>query len=374
MDYQLKRSDQELNNLIKIFLASLVLLLVSTSVLVQGSSENTINSNASDKALSFITNVIQLDMTKYSATIKGHSVDYPDKLFGIAQEGLTYVLESEESKLDVFCRFTNGTLTYCLVTADMGLPLYAKQSDNLLDEASNLLDRYQSWTNDSSLKLMNETLQNVNIHEDITTTSDNMMLEVFWYGDFPSFYWKSKFNNVTYSTMGFAFNEEKFAFGDDRNIYAIGSTNTDVSKEDAIEIALKHIESYSYTVEMGSEPSIEVTNFEIAEEKITANLLTWQREPLKLYPYWNIKLKLASTHPGFVTAINIGIWADTAEILFCDPVGWGASIPVENQITDLSTQVQTSETQPLTAYTIAVLATIIIVIISAIVIRKKKHK
>jgi hypothetical protein len=363
-----------MNKLMKTFLASLALLLISTAILAQAPTAYSKESDASDKALSFITDVIQLDMTKYSTKLEGYSVDYPEKLGGVAQEGLTYILESEESKLDIFCRVTNGTLTYCLLTADKGVPLYVKQSDNFLDAANNLLDSYQSWTDDLSVQGMKDMLNMADATKDVITTSGNMKLEVVWYGDYPSFYWKSTFNGVDYTVMGFAFDEGKLAFGDDRSLFKIGSTVVTVSKEEAIETALKHIETYSYTVGMGSEPSIEVTDFDIAEEKITAELLTWQREPLTLYPYWNVKLKLASTHPGFVTAINVGVWADTEEVLFCYPMGWGGSIPVENPTTELSVQPEMGEAQPLNTYLIAIAVAAIIAIIVVAVAAKKKQK
>jgi hypothetical protein len=349
-------------------------LLIMALILVEAPIAYSTESAAPEKALSFMTEVLQLDMTKYFAKLERYSIDYPGKLGGVAQEGFTYILESEESKLDVFFRFTNGTLTYCLLTVDEGVPLYVQQSDNVLDASNIFLDRYQSWTGDLSLQVMKEMLNMVDATKDAETTLGNTKLEVYWYGEYPSFYWSYTFNGADYAKMGFAFDEGKFAFGDDRNLFNVGSTDVAVSKDEAIAFALKHIENYSYTVGMGSEPSIEVTDFNVVEKKITATLLTWPREPLTIYPYWNVKLDLDRTYPGFVSGINVGIWADSGEVLFCQPIGWGGSIPVEAPTTELSTQPKNGVAQTLNTPLIAIAVATIIGIALAIVVIKNKHK
>jgi len=60
--------------------------------------------------------VIQLDLLKYNITLKGHSVDYPAKLPGVTEECFTYILESEQSVLDILCIFMNDKLYLFLLS------------------------------------------------------------------------------------------------------------------------------------------------------------------------------------------------------------------------------------------------------------------
>jgi hypothetical protein len=363
-----------MNRLMKKIQLALFLSLLVTVMLAQVHTAYSTESVVADKALSFITDVIQLDMTKYSAKAEGYSVDYPAKLEGVAQEGITYILEAEESKLDIFFRFTNGTLTYCLLTINEGEVLYAQSSANFVDVTNSFLDNYQTWTDDSIVQVMKDMLNRVDATKDVTTTVDNIELEVVWHGDYPSFAWKYMVNGTEYAKMGFSFDKRGLAFGDSRSLFKIGNTDVTVSQKEAIALALKRIENYSYTVDMGNESIIEVTDFEVSEEKTTAELLTWPREPLTLYPYWNVKLNFDSTYPGFVTGINVGIWANSGEVLFCYPIGWGGDVPVEGPPSEHPTQSENGTTQTLDTCLIAIAAVAMIGIALATVVIKKKHK
>ena len=359
-----------MKHLIKKLQHSIIIILVITFILTLTPTIYCSESDAPITALSFMNEVLQLDVQQYNAKLERYSVDYPNKLEGIAQEGFTYILESGDSKLDVFFRFTDGTLTYCLLTVEKGEPIYTQHSENVLDETPKLLDRYQSWTGDSSLQEMKDIWSTIDASENVITTLNNMKLEVLWRGDFPSFYWKETLNGADYTTMGFGFDDGKFVFGDTRSIYQIGNTSISTSREDAIASALKYLENYSYTVNMGSDHSIEVTDFNIVEENITAKLLTRPKGYLTLYPYWNIKLDLDRDYPGFVSSINVGIWADNGELIFCKPVGWGGSTPIEAP----STEFRQENNSIYTITNLLIAFSVVTIVVIVLVLIKKKHK
>jgi hypothetical protein len=316
----------------KLQIISIVMTIASLLAVIP--AVHSIEIDSSEKALSFMTDVVQLDMSKYTATLKGYSADNPSKIDGVTQEELTYVLEAQDSTITVSCTFTNNALRYYLQTTTKGSPLYTQKSTNVLDEAKNILERYQLWTGDSSITGMADILGMVDKTKDDTVIVGNVKLEVFWYGEYASFYWRHSVNGADYSAMGFAFDKDKFAFGDDRSLYKIGSTDIKVSMQEAIDIALQRVENFSWEITMGDEPNLKVTDFTIAKENITAKLLTWPKETLTLYPYWSINLGLDRSYPGFVNAIQVGVWADSGEAFLCYPVGYGGTIPVDNPTTE----------------------------------------
>jgi hypothetical protein len=90
-------------------------------------------------------------------------------------------------------------------------------------------------------------------------------------------------------------------------LFNVGSTEVNVSEEEAIEIAMSHAQDYSWTVD-----GVEVTDFVILEEPVSTNLWPHIREePLDLIPYWYVVLQLDNVYPGNVNSIGVGIWADT---------------------------------------------------------------
>ncbi len=83
----------------RLFSKVLVYLLIMTFVvhgslaLIAYSAELT----ASEKALTFLTDVVGLDMTKYNATLTNNRVEYPSDLGGLAKEYVDYIFDSDES-------------------------------------------------------------------------------------------------------------------------------------------------------------------------------------------------------------------------------------------------------------------------------------
>jgi hypothetical protein len=158
------------------------------------------------------------------------------------------------------------------------------------------------------------------------------------------------------------------------------STDVNISKEEAI--ALSHTYVENLTLIIGD---IEVTDFNIVEEGTEPELLTRSRdEPLKLYPYWYGLLYLDDLYPGNVRHIQVMFWADTGELIACQPLSFGgvpqqelvnteaSSTPRQSE--SLSTQQNEDTSLPVYTPLIAIAATTIIALAIIILIRKKSHK
>lgn len=362
-----------------LILAAILALLLSQTSTVQSAS-----SIAQDRALTFITDVFELDMTKYNAKMATYSVDYPSELGGIQQEHVKYDLQASESTATAFFSFNNGTLTACTISVITGSLLYAQPSANTLDRARGILDKYQTYTGKSDLKEMIDLLKMVEGNKNETKTIGNIKLEVVNDAYHTSFDWKYTFNGVDYNAVSIIFQDSGIFFSDYLSLYKIGKTDVNISKEQAIDIAMKYVETYSCTGVVssgGKEVIVEISGFNITKELTKANLATNFREPLTLYPCWNIELYLDQkqpyanyTYPSGVYALYVRIWADSGEVFSCTPLTVGGLIPDGESISSPSAQDENNTAQPLDANMLAAIAVSVIigaVIMSAIAYKKR---
>jgi hypothetical protein len=350
-------------------------------------------------------------MTAYEASLSTSFVRYHDYLGGLAQTNGIYTLDSSgvggTSVIDALFKFVDTTLVSVILNNFQGSPLYSQPlSANVRDAAADFLQRHQTFTGDSGLEAMRNMLDGVDVTKDTTKTVGNLKLEVKVSSVSTSFSWRYTFNGAVYSGLSVFFRTGGafWSFGDDRSYYTIGGTDVNVSSEEAISIALERAENYTYSI---AGENITLTNANIVKDHIGARLLTRSRyKPLELYPYWMVDLPLDKVYPGFVSFIEVLIWADTGEVFESRVMGGGGGLPpdgsstappttepspTEPSPTDGSTpnEPQTGDNPDSTPdesqtgngpaslpiiYIIAAVAAIAIPIATAAVILKKKHK
>ena len=329
-------------NVIFIFVA--VLILCGTQI----PTVQSIETDAENKGLIFAKDVIMLDMAKYDVTLDSYSIEFPEKLAGRSREYVTYTLNSENNVLDMACVITENTLTYCRVRTVEGTPVYTHSSMDALFEAKDILQRYRSYKQDSSLNAITDLLDTIDGTKNMTTTLDNVKQDVLIEPDATSFVWRYTYNGAEYTGIDVTFREGYIAFRDDRSIYAIGNTNVHITEKEAIRIALNCIENVSYRVRFADESWVEVSDFKIVEENITAGLATRSKEALLLYPYWNVLLPFDDVYPGYIWAFSVTIWADSGEIIDYRACTTGGDLAMEQ------TQVSVPEPVDNTIYTVII--------------------
>jgi hypothetical protein len=371
-------------NLVKVqvlILATALTLLLAQVSIVQSATLST-----QDKALAFITDVFQLDMTKYNATLATYSVDYPNELKGIQQEHVKYDLRASGSHVTAFCQFNNGSLTACSITAMSGSFLYTCQSETNFDMARGILERYQTYAENTNLKQMVDLLQAVSANKNESKTLGNLKLEVTTDAYHTAYDWKYTFNGVDYNAVSIIYQDNGVFFSDYLSLYKIGKTDVNISKDQAIDIAMKYIETYSFTGIVNSEGkdlSVEISGFNVTKELTEANLVTNFRDLLTLYPCWNIKLYLDQkqpyanyTYPSGVYALYIGIWADNGEVFTCTPLAVGGIIPSSESASEASSLPEgNTATQPLNqGVLVAIIIAILIGAMAMAAVAYKKSK
>ena len=269
---------------------------------------------STDRVVNFLEDVIQLDMTKYHARLERNTVEYRADLGGMAEEILTYTLTSDDSELDADFRFRNQTLSRYRLNLIEGTPLYVyPQPTNILDVADGLLQRYQNYAGVSYLSTMRSMLKTVDETEDVDITVGDMKFIIVTEGNDVMMQWSHMTNGIDYQAKGVRLTFDNGIlemFNDGFFLFNVGSTEVNISEEEAINIALNAAKDFSWTV-----GGVEIKDFIILEETVSAELWPHMREePKALIPYWYITFKLDKTYPGNIKSLGVGIWADTGKI------------------------------------------------------------
>jgi hypothetical protein len=277
-----------------------------------------------EEVLSFLSNVVGLDMSKYSVMLSGISVDYPHWLGSLPETTGKYSIVSESSSAEVIFSFVGSTLHSCFIDVLRGSIQYDQPpSSNLYTAGTSFIQKYKEFTGRSNIDpfvtIMDKA--NVNSNSNLTVSSENVCLNIVVREDnFSSFDWKFVLNGAAYSGIFLSFYNGAFdGFGDDTSYLKIGNSEINISREKAVSIALDFAKNFSYTA--GTDT---IRNFSIAQERISSGLYTQAKDkPLELYPYWVVTLPLNDVYPGFVYYIEVRIWADRGAIIDGYPLGYG---------------------------------------------------
>jgi hypothetical protein len=294
----------------------LILTVFLVFLLIQVPTAYSAELTAEEKALAFLEDVVMLDMKKYNVTVRTSFENYSTYWGSLYMEDVRCNLESNESKLRIGFVFENYTLTYFHLYVNKGSPLYAlPPSTNSLERTDAFLGRYKNYLGTSDCQELRDILSTVTEEKNLTTTVDNVRFELTKEPSKTKLRWDITYNGADYTRLGFSLRSNgEFIFGDTRNLYEIGSTDVDISREEAISIARERAKYLPWKSGMGNE-TVEVTDYTIVDEPLGASLSTRCREPLVLYPYWSVTLYLDKVYPGNVIGFTFQIWADTGEII-----------------------------------------------------------
>lgn len=272
-------------------------------------------SSAQDKALAFIENVLPIDCSQYNITLRNYG-KLPNS-GSVEQESITFMLEAKDSTMDVICTIHEGVLTSCSMYVLTGSVVTDCTYSNQVDAARGFLEKYQAYSTMDSTELIN-TLSNVDTTKNTTITSDSLKLSInktdasnTVFADKIHFRWTRVYDKCEYPEFYLSFqNGLLHTMIDQRKIYTIGDNAVNISRDQAVEIALKAVESYSYRMSA----DWVISDFDVVEDKADAVLLPQTKEGNVLYPAWTVTLPLNGTWPGSVTDLLVTIWAGTGEV------------------------------------------------------------
>jgi hypothetical protein len=309
-----------------VFILFLIVTIgVGGSSVCNGANPEYSELTAPEKVLAILEEVVGLDMAKYSTELDFYA-QAPFLYFDVLpQEDVKYTLESNESKLEVICAFADQKLRSLSIYINDGLPITTQPATIPLEMAKDFLDKYPTYSEASYYSTMRSMLDNVEADKNVTLTAENIKLEVTVTASHTDFRWKYCFNGVEATSKCVVLNfEHGFLdyFIDTWSLYNIGSTDLNISEDEAIEIAMNAAEDYSWNVSMGDDPPVTITEFNIMgviETELSFGNYPTKNEsrggdPLTLYPGWHVKLYFDKLYPGNFYGLNIRIWADTGEV------------------------------------------------------------
>jgi hypothetical protein len=309
--------------------AVLVLMLVLVFLLIQLPIAHSAELSTSEST--FFSEVIKLDTTKYNMTkyVVQSKTGYFDDFGDLFKEEGDYVLEGNGSALEVMYIRVNNTFSYFSLYLNEGSPIFTEQpSTNLIERTDAFLEDYQNCLGNSEFQQYREILSTVSEVNETIITVGNIRFEITLSysstGEYrgTSFRWRNTFNGADYTSFGikWRYNGE-FAFSDD-HYNKIGSTALNISSVEAVGIAMERVQNISWTVD-----GIEVGNVTILDDQTSVALLTAPKEPIVLYPYWQVSLTFDKVYSGSVYGVTYSIWADTGEVFYGHMHLLGSIIP-----------------------------------------------
>jgi hypothetical protein len=316
---------------------------------------------AQAQVTAFIENVLPIDLSKYTVTLKNNASI--DRLTDTVQ----YTLDSDKSTVDVICFVQNHVVSYCHLYSEKGQVISDKQYNSPIDAAKDFLNKYQTYTKADSSNMI-DMLDNVDATKDSSRTIGNTNFTVSnidKHGvELTIFKWVHTVNGAEYTSLqvGFRKNGILEFIIDNRAVYSIGDTTVNISREQAIDIAMKRSETYSY--DMGN--GFEVSGFNITEDRTTAKLVAYPINSTVLRPYWHIELFLNQTYPGSVHGLTIYVWANSGEAFHCSNIAYGGA---EYSQIDNTSSSASSENR--TAAIVAIVAMVAVIAASALFIKKR---
>jgi hypothetical protein len=332
---------------------------------------------AQEKAMDIIKNVMSVDLSKYTIELKINSIMDGSPLANDNRKitNLMYALTPIESKdengvIEVYFTVEKDVITNYFITPVSSQVITTTQYANQQEAVKGFLEKYQTYTTIDSGNLI-AMLDNADLSKNSTTAKENTKLVVsnslFGTTEQTTLRWTHTVNGADYTALEIGVNTDGAVISvyDTRALYTIGETSINISKEQAIDIALENLTDYSYDMFDGAV----VSDFKVSRDNIVATLVTGPVN-YELRPYWDLRMMLDEVYPGNVQGITAFIGANTGEVISYSNMALGGDY------TDNTNYTNAEATSP--DYTLtAVMATVIVVAIALVTIglmTKRKRK
>ncbi|MDR2699344.1 MAG: hypothetical protein LBC12_00735 [Nitrososphaerota archaeon] len=329
-----------------------------------------IETSNQDKALTFLTDVAQLDMSLYTVKLVQHDESFPPHLKGLSFESIIYDLYwKNESLLHITFTFIDNKFDICNILPTKGSPIYAEpQATKPIDSVKDILDRYLTYSQAVYIKNMQAVLNKVDSTNATATFGDVKLvtstMKTPQGTTYEIFEWIYTIDGIDVQPNNLTVYFEDGVFkslSDKWGLFKLGSSSVNISQEEAIDIAKKAANAHTLLVWRGEWVEIP---FNLGDE-LSVNFFTYPRgEDLTVFPLWDIELYFDKAD-SLVNGLRYGIWADTGEIAFCNELSYGGESIGE--VTSPTLQSDGSD-----VLILVVLAVIVAVVVASTVVLWKK--
>jgi hypothetical protein len=360
----------------------LAVLALSTISIFNAQAANT-QDLAKEKTSHFLSDVLQIDLSKYAVTDEGYGTSYPSQYGGAAmQESYSLTLNNPSSQVSISAVFLNGYIIYLQVHPVTGTVIFSQQpQSSSTAQAQQLLEAYTTWAetygldtsnlpnalnllskaHDAPLSPQTPNFYGITGFEPVNTTSSNMRMVAS--GSEIGFGYSFDGVDVRNRGLGMGFASGTFLFADTWGLYTVAAQSA-ISQEQATTLALEAAQNYPISLMSQNGTEVPVNpDWSNPRVEISLNMIPGQtfnnpvnnalnfvnsssdREALGLYPYWNAFVYFTE-QVGFIDGVQVGIWGDTSEI---------AQVNTFSQLSHPVTSIPTLPPEPNNALTVALI-------------------
>ena len=279
--------------------------------------------STTDDAIEFLQAVMQLDTTKYQATLTERTIENNPALGGITEETMVYSLtgmdnSGAQSKLSITFRFRNGEFSRYQLQITGGSPIYAEpQSPFVLDAAKNVLGRLTSYIDGPYLSNMSRLMTLVSTQESMEIKEGNIKLNATVSGNDADVVMEYTDNGVDFEQKGVTMVFEDGILKDLTDgwgLYNIGSTTVTVDSERAVSLAKSALSGYQWSRE-----GVVVNSFQYNPDPALVLFRPGTKSDLTLYPQYCVTFFLDKVYAGGAYMLVVYIWADTGQLAYIEP-------------------------------------------------------
>lgn len=291
--------------------------------------------STTDDAIDFLQNVVQLDTSKYSASLVSRTIDSKAELGGVPEESMQYLLVGTDStgkasKLTVQFDFLNRQFFKYQLTISDGSPIYAKpQSPFVLDAAKNIIDRMSPYdTNSSYIENMSRliTMASLNSEKNLEIKEGNIKLNTTVSGEDAEVLLDYTDSGVDFSRKCLDISIENgilMKLTDSWGLYSINNPGVTISSDRAVTIAKSALNDFTLP---GN--GVPVTTFQFNTQPASVTFYPNTKGDTTLYPQWTVVFYLDKVYGGGVYQIAVTVWADTGEVATRTALNHPISFPV----------------------------------------------
>jgi hypothetical protein len=281
--------------------------------------------STTDKTLSILDNVIGIDTSKYSMQLNSQ---INDQFSNLPENKVDLSLVSNAGSFRANSRFINNTLQLLYLTDYNGTVASYSSASDTISAARDFLSRYQSYTQNAFYGQLASTLLNVKDNSNATKVMENLTLKISISNTITDYTWTYTDANgipaVSKNVVLSYYQGQLNCFVNNWPLYTIEGKAA-VSREHAIDTAMKAAQDYTYVVSNDNDPStVQVKGFTVSPNSLQETALSYvnspdaslarNNNPFVLYPSWYVPLGFDKFYPGDVTGVSVSIWADTGEV------------------------------------------------------------
>lgn len=338
-------------------------------------------------ALSFFSNVLDLDLPHYSVelmpSVPSGVLSLTNSTANLNVRAEHFILHPNDAvnatdgAVDIACMVNGGIIFWLNMNQFSGAPFLKHPAASVQDQAVGFLGRYVNYSGSSYIRDLRSLVDTYGIAGSFAAAVGNSTLQVNPYGNiggqYLQFVQAPEGINNTYDGIVLHYqNGLLIEFVDFWNRVPIGSFQVNVNPLEAIQIAKQATRSYSFTY-----ANMTVSNFTLssADNAVLWDLTMQPRDGL-LYPMYGVSLGLSRMYAGGITELQVGVWADTGQVAGTNYVSsYGGPSGAAPFNPSSASQTSKPENSLINTKIVAAVATIAaIVTIGAIVLKKKSIK